>query len=197
MEDCLHVPFRPKPFVIQGVCSINDNKYDTTVPSYIFPSCMPHDYYEHKKGKQFCVSPTSIFTISDMYHSIYLKFKLKVFYVVNLRMKRSKQKNELWLPLQGGPFAVIKPSTINNVLNEILKRCPSTFILHCSHGINRTLLIVAALYLVQYPTQTIDAALHHVKQIRPPGILRPNVVDSLKAWYKNRKKIMRNKKECQ
>ena len=199
MDECLHVPFRPEPLVVQGVCNINNVKYDNAVPSYVFPSCMPHNFYEHRKGKQFCISPTSNYTISNMYHSIHLKFKLKVFYVINLRMQQSKhQKNEVWLPLQGGPTAAIKPSKINHVLNEILKRCPSTFILHCTHGINRTLLILAALYLVHNPSKTIDAALHHVKQIRPPGILRSNVIDSLKAWYVDRKKIIKNKKEaCQ
>lgn len=188
MDDCLHVPFRPEPLVVQGVCNFEGNKYNNVVPSYVFPSCMPHDFYEHKKGKQFCIPPRSNYTISNMYHIIYSKFKLKVFYVINLRMKSSNRKNEVWLPLQGGPTAAIKPCIINHVLDEILRRCPSTFIVHCSHGINRTLLILAALYLVHHPSQTIDAALHHVKQIRPPGILRSNVIDSLKVWYVDRKK---------
>ena len=189
MDDSLHIPFRPCPLILeQASCKVNNSTYDCNIPSYIFPSCMPYDYSEYKKGKHFCIPPDSIHTISDMYRIIRCKFRLKVFYVVNLRMKQSNLANELWLPLQGGPTAVISPSKINHVLHEILRRCPSTFIVHCSHGINRTLLIIAAMYLLQYPAKSVDAALHHVKKIRPPGILRSNVVDSLKLWYKHRKK---------
>lgn len=169
MED--HVPFRPVPLILM----------DSIIPSYIFPSCAPSE-----KKDQWILPPEQQKTLSDIHSDIELKFGLPVYYTVSLRQKPPPTINATswWFPLKGGPNSCVPPEEIQKVCDKIFAHSPSVFVVHCTHGLNRTLLILAALYLTWNANRTVEDALHVVRQIRPPGILRTNVVDALRGWHR-------------
>ena len=166
------VPFYNRPLTLfAGHC----------IESYIFPTCAPFE----SKDDAFATPPKEQMTIHDLKHAILRKWKMVVYYTVDLRKKPANlasRNDVLSFPLQGGPNAILNPNAIESICVEIHRRCPTTMIVHCTHGLNRTLLILAALFLKDNPTKSVDEALMHVKRIRPPGILRSNVVDSLTTW---------------
>lgn len=168
-------PFYNRPMVVYGGHSVE---------SYIFPTCAPWD---HKKDDNFLTSPKEKLSLEDVHRFILQKWRLMVFYTIDLRKKQSKKAKHkltktLFFPLQGGPNIIHEPEKIENICNKIHRLLPTTIVLHCTHGLNRTLMLLAALYLKDNPQKTIDQALFHVKKIRPPGILRKNVIDSLSLW---------------
>ena len=170
-------PFYNRPMVVHGGHSVE---------SYIFPTCAP---WNPKKDNDFLTSPREKLSLEDVHRFILQKWHLMVFYTIDLRRQRQqKEENKnkltktLLFPLQGGPNIVIEPEKIENICNEIHRLLPTTIVIHCTHGLNRTLLLLAALFLKDNPEKTIDQALFHVKKIRPPGILRRNVIDSLSLW---------------
>lgn len=169
-------PFYNRPMVIHG---------GHWVESYIFPTCAPWNY---RKDDTFSTSPKEKLSLDDVHRHILQKWRLMVIYTIDLRKKQqsktvqNKFTKTLYFPLQGGPNIILEPEKIENVCNEIHRLLPTTIVLHCTHGLNRTLLLLAALFLKDNPRKTIDQALFHVKKIRPPGILRKNVIDSLSLW---------------
>jgi hypothetical protein len=167
-----HVPFRPIPLIVTD-----------PVPSYIFPSCAPYD-----SKNQWILPPEQQKTMSDIHTDIEHAFGLEVYYTVSLRQKPPPSINATswWFPLKGGPNSCVPPEQIQKVCDKIIAHCPSVFVVHCTHGLNRTLLILAALYLTFNTDRTVEDALHKVRQIRPPGILRTNVVDALRGWHQQR-----------
>ena len=60
---------------------------------------------------------------------------------------------------------------------------PRPVVVHCLHGRNRTLMVLAALALRSHVSTTVEGALALVRRIRPPGIERQNVVLALRRWW--------------
>ena len=170
------VPFRPCPLIFGSV------------PSYVFPTCEP---YASDDADRWAIPPRERLTLCEVKQAIaqqYFQHPVYVCHTVSLQMKPPRDKEVWWRPLGGGPCVVLEPEAIQAVCDEVVAWCPAVFILHCTHGLNRTLLIVAALYLMHHPVPTVDSALAYVRKLRPPGILRSNVVDALRNWWAWRKK---------
>lgn len=175
MED--HVSFRPVPLIV----------YKDRIPAYIFPSCAPSE----QKSSQWLLPPEQQQTMGAIHADIEHTFGLPVYYTISLRQKAPRviDSSSWWFPLEGGPNSCVSPDRIQSVCDAIVHHCPSVFVVHCTHGLNRTLLIVAAVYLMFHPSRTIEDALYFVRRIRPPGIVRSNVVDALRYWYNGRVKV--------
>ena len=177
------VAFRPCPLVFGAL------------PSYVFPTCEPYD------GKDaWCLPPRERLTLGDIKRAIaarYFRHPVYAFHTISLQMKPPRANGVWWRPLQGGPNSALEPEAIQAICDEIMAWSPSVFILHCTHGLNRPLLVVAALYLLHHRDQSVDRALFFVRTIRPPGILRANVVDALRTWRRWEKKRALSKQDNQ
>ena len=107
--------------------------------------------------------------------------------VVSLRQGQ-QSGDTLAFPLPGGPSAKVSPDSIDAVCAAVEALAPRPVVVHCLHGRNRTLLVLAALALRADKVATVDGALALVRRVRPPGIERANVVLALRRWWLAKKK---------
>ena len=103
--------------------------------------------------------------------------------VVSLRQGQQPGDNVVAFPLPGGPSAKVSPESIDAVCEAIEALAPRPVVVHCLHGRNRTLMVLAALALRSHVSTTVEGALALVRRIRPPGIERQNVVLALRRWW--------------
>ena len=107
--------------------------------------------------------------------------------VVSLRQGQ-QSGDTLAFPLPGGPSAKVSPDSIDAVCAAVEALAPRPVVVHCLHGRNRTLLVLAALALRADKVATVDGALALVRRVRPPGIERDNAVLALRRWWLAKKK---------
>ena len=169
------VPFQGRSLVLQN-------------GTRIFPSHAPFDAGAFDT---FVHAPETPLTHADITHKICSRHNdVATVCTINLQMAPDPQKTtaDHWFPLQGGQRTRISKQEIDRVCECIESETTDAILLHCYHGLNRTLLVLAALYLRQEfrrgYRRTVEDALHCVRSIRPPGIVRGQTVDALKSWWR-------------
>lgn len=135
----------------------------------------------------FVDPPEVLCSYADMKQAVCALHKdVRTVKVVSLQMTPTEGVDH-WFPMQGGKRTHIVPEEVDRVC-AFIEGVPAgtAVLLHCYHGLNRTLLVLAALYLRAHRA-TIQDALHRVRQVRPPGIIRAETVDALVRWWNNAK----------
>ena len=168
------VPFQGRSLVLQN-------------GTRIFPSHAPlNDAVD-----TFVHAPETPRTHADLTHKIRSQHNdVATVCTITLQMTAPNPNNtaDHWFPLQGGQRTRISKQEIDRVCECIESETADAVLLHCYHGLNRTLLVLAAVYLRQELSRgyrrTVEDALHCVRSIRPPGIVRGQTVDALKSWWR-------------
>ena len=143
----------------------------------VFPSCEPG-----KEQSLLAINEIVRYTGTRLTHRVDLRY---------CRQQRCT-KRFYHFRMPGGPSASVLPADIDNVCNRIETFADNAqdaaILLHCTHGLNRTLLVLAALWMRRRPGATVGEAVEFVRAIRPPGIQRPHIVAALNRWDETRKK---------
>jgi protein-tyrosine phosphatase len=132
----------------------------------------------------FVDPPEALCSYADMKQAVCALHKdVRTVKVVSLQMTPPDEGAGRWFPMQGGKRTQIAPEEVDRAC-AFIEAVPAgtAVLLHCYHGLNRTLLVLAALYL-RAQQATVQDALHRVRQIRPPGIIRAETVDALVRWW--------------
>ncbi len=186
------VPFQGRSLVLQNMVLQNTTRslvLQNTVlqnTTRVFPCHAPTTSFGTFDA--FVHAPETPRTYTDMKHAICARHgDVATVCTINLQIM-PHPKADHWFPLQGGKCTQISNEEIDRVCGCIESETADAILLHCYHGLNRTLLVLAALYLRQEfrrgNRRTVGDALHRVRTIRPPGIVRGQTVDALKEWWK-------------
>lgn len=143
---------------------------------HVFPTCAPFEPSQH-----WTTPFRERITMADVRWMVEASTG-KAPFVVCLRQGRQPD-DVMAFPLPGGPTALVSKKSINAVCEAVEALAPCPVVVHCLHGRNRTLMVLAALALRANLATTVKGALALVRRVRPPGIERENVVLALRRWW--------------